>query len=374
MLAAGLAVAAPASAAGLRDFRLGVVENELQLEDVDAMGPTRVGVLRVPLLWRAVESRRGGAGCSATYDWSHYDRLVMRASRAGVELLPILIGSPDYAAARSSHTPRSSAIPDYACFVRAAVERYGRRGVMPRLAGTTPIKEWQAWNEPNLEGFSGTPNPRHYGKIVKASHRAIAAEDRRAHLILAGLPEFHSAGMPAKRYLKQLYRVRRIKSKFDAVAAHTYARNHRGVEGALSRMRDLLRDLGDRRRPLWLTEVGFASDGDPSPFVSSERGQAKRLNKTYKMLRSNRKRFKLGTVTTYRWRDFFARTDRAWQNFAGLYNRDGTPKRACTSFVRYTGGRCRNIAARGGVAAGGARLPAPQLEVAGEQRPSQPER
>lgn len=358
---AGLSLAGPADA-GVRDFRVGVVATDIRGGDLERMADAGVHTVRTTLLWHRVEVTRGdGKNCGAVYDWTRYDQLFAEARRVGVRVLPILIGSPSYAAAEVPHTPRPGAIDDYRCFVRAAVKQYGRGGVQPTLRATDPITSWQVWNEPNLRVFSGQPDPRGYAQLVKVSHRALTGFDSRAEVITAGLPEFHSNGMPSKRYLKQFYRVRNIERSFDALGVHAYARNHRGIKGVLVRTRDLLSRLGDKRRPIWLTEFGYASDGSKSPFVSTEQGQANKLAKTIALLRRTRERFRLGTVTSYRWRDSRPPSGGQgdWQEFAGLFRDDGSVKPACRAYVRFTGGSCQRIddgftaASRGPVAPSG---------------------
>lgn len=342
----GLSLAGTAQA-NVRDFRIGVVATDIREGDLERMSDAGVETLRTTLLWNSVEVARGdGSDCAgAVYDWRRYDDLFAEAASEGIRVLPILIGSPAYAAAQPAYTPRSGAVGDYRCFVRAAVERYGRGGTQPRLGMADPVASWQVWNEPNLEAYSGQPDPRGYAKLVKASHQELTGFDRRAELITAGLPEFHSKGMDAKRYLKQFYRVKGIKSKFDALGVHAYAANQRGVKGYLLRTRDLLERLGDSSRRIWLTEFGYASDGEKIFLVSSEKGQAERLRKTLALLQRERARFKLGTVTTYRWRDTEPPSGGSgpWQNYAGLFRDDGTAKPACGAFTRFTGGRCLAI-------------------------------
>jgi hypothetical protein len=164
-------------------------------------------------------------------------------------------------------------------------------------------------------------------------------------VITAGLPEYHSKGMDAKRFLKEFYRVKGIKSRFDALGVHAYAADQRGVKGYLERTRNLLRRVGDRRRAIWVTEFGYASGGGGGFLVSSESGQARKLRKTIALLQRERKRFKLGTITSYRWRDTEPPSggSRRWPDYAGLFRDNGSVKPACRAYVRFTGGSCGRI-------------------------------
>ena len=317
------------------------------------------------LNWAVIETRPAiGPGCTgAQYQWDAYDRFVDGASRRGIRILPFFFGSPSYAASRDSRMPSmgSPAIEDYKCFVRAAVRRYGRGGTYRLINPTAvPITEWQVWNEPNLPGYAarGDVNPKEYARFVKTTTATVRGVDQRAAIVLAGMPEQGKNGMLSTRFLRQFYSVKGIRRSFNAVAIHPYAVNHRGVKGYLIRLRDTLRDLGDARRSVWITEVGWATSGPRDAFtVTTERGQAERLRKTFEMIKANRRRFNIGTVQWFRWRDkaVYGRTQ-LWQDYAGLYRRDGTPKPSCNAFARFTpGGRpppCRKIASGGAVTGG----------------------
>ncbi len=352
-LALGLSLVPAGSAiADVRQFRYGVMEGQnLQpRSDIAGIARAEAEVLRVLFNWAAIEVQRGQRGhCNAVYDWSYTDDVVSEAGRNNVDLLPFIAGSPPYVGPSETSAPhtRSREIEDYKCFVRELANRYGRSGeYLAQDAAADPITQWQIWNEPNIRGWA--PNrkvdPREYARLVKLSRGAIVSQDRRAEIVLAGMPEFYSPGMSAKKFLTGVYRVRGAERTFEAVALHPYARNSRGVQGAVMRMRDLLRDLGDRRRSLWVTEVGWATNGPNKKYfvVKSPKGQAAELTKTFKMLRKSHRRFKVGTVNWFRWRDAEAGSPRGkshW-DFAGLYDFDGTPKRSCHSFIRFTGGRC----------------------------------
>lgn len=361
-LSLALLLAAPSSAAINKNFRIGVTDQMIQPStEVPRMGDLKVQSARLLFKWHQIETRRPpGRGCSGgRYDWDgeigtgrvNYDQLVRLAGANGVSLLPVLIGAPPYARQPSaSNHPHTStnAVHDWKCFVRAAVGRYGRGGtfIQPN-PGVRPITEWQVWNEPNVRAFAARrkPNPREYGRFLKFTRPHILKVDPRATIVMAGMPEFLDKGMDLKPYLNGLYKVRRIKRQFDVLAIHPYARNARGVKGAMQRLRRQLRRNGDRRRWVWVTETGWATGGQPrNHFLrKTEQGQANQLTKTFRMLHNNRTRFKVGTVHWFRWQDVPPRSHRPVFDFAGLYKRSGEPKPSCRAFARFRGGTCRPI-------------------------------
>ncbi|MGH2804718.1 MAG: hypothetical protein ACRDL4_16985, partial [Thermoleophilaceae bacterium] len=159
-----LALVAPTASAEARlskDFFGIAAWTPPSVGEFERMGRARVGVYRTTMLWSVVEPRRGRR------DWRYYDDLIYRTSRAGIRLLPALIGSPRFAARIERHPPRGRrAMRRWLGFVRGAVNRYGRRGKIwrrhPELP-YRPVRAWQVWNEPNLRAYwRGRPNARQY--------------------------------------------------------------------------------------------------------------------------------------------------------------------------------------------------------------------
>jgi hypothetical protein len=106
--------------------------------------------------------------------------------------------------------------------------------------------------------------------------------------------------------------------------------------------------VGDSRQVIWITEVGYATDGPKGHWnVNSEKQQARKLRETFTFLKKNHRRYKVGTVHWFRWRDQAAYSQNAkdWSLYAGLYRKNGTPKPACHKYLRFTGagGKCRRI-------------------------------
>ena len=295
-----LVLAAPASAA-VRDFRVGVIEGAVDpATDVPAMGRANVQTLRIMFNWRRAEPAGTQAGtCPGQYDWTLTDPLVREASRQDVRLLPVILGSPGYVSADPRNPPDTgrAEIGNYKCFVRALVARYGRGGNLPaNNPDVQPIEDWQVWNEPNLDQYSvngASPRPREYARLLRITSKRIRNVDPAATIVMAGLPENPSEGMGAREFLSRFYRSPGVRQTFDVLALHPYALNYRGVEGAVQRLRQFLGSVGDRGRYMWITEIGWATHGQPGPrsfLEKSDRGQARQLQGPSRMLRNNRQR------------------------------------------------------------------------------------
>ena len=336
--------AAPAASADARPPRsfFGLASwGPPSVAEFERMGHARVGVYRTTMLWSLVESRRNRR------DWGYYDDMVYRSGQAGMTLLPTLVGSPRFAASRETYPPRRGApMRHWLAFVRDAVNRYGRGGKFwrrhPRLP-YRPVRAWQVWNEPNFPSWwRGHPNARQYTRFLARTRPAIKRADRRAKVVLAGLPETRT-GVPMHRFLPALYRVgaRRL---FDAVAVHAYALTHRGVLRIVRRARSITRAHGDGRKPIWVTEVGWASAGPVSrntrAYRTTRAGQAERVRTTLRALARARRRLRIGLVVWFSLQDRRPVGDERdwWGLHTGLFEVGGNPKPSWFAFVRRTGG------------------------------------
>lgn len=343
--------------AGPHTFRPGVVEGNFPSgPEFAAMRNIRARSVRTVFRWDTIEvARRTGDSCAtAQYNFAGYDPVVAAAGQHRVSILAVLGGSPQYVEPNSNlrhdsaryPAPGTRAFGDFQCFVRALVRRYGAGGTFP----ARDIIDWQLWNEPNLPLYSPRRqvSPAKYGKFVKGTAGSIRGPATRSTLVLGGLPEQSPDGMNSNVFLRRMYRVNRVRSRFDVVALHPYSRNALGTKGALIRLRETLRDLRDRRRAVWVTEVGYATDGPKRYFsVTTEKGQADKFQSTFRMFRSNRDRFNLGSVYWYGFRDLatYAQNTGNWTHYVGLYRKDGTPKPSCARYKRFTGapGGCPRI-------------------------------
>ena len=338
-----LALCAPSAAA--RDFPRGFFGmqgwQEPSADELDAMGRARVDVWRFNLDWSHVEPLLGHRA------WRRYDDLVEGLARNGITPLPVLYGSPSFAAAERNDPPISAtAAPAFARFASEAVRRYGRGGSFwaahPGLP-YTPVANWQVWNEPNFAAYwNGKPDPRRYVAMVRSVRRAIRAADQRARIVLAGLPESRG-GMPIVRFLRGVYAVRGSRALFDVVALNPYARDTRGVTAAVKRVRAVMKAGGDARKPIWITELGWATGGPSSPFRTSSAGQAKRLVQTYHAVLALGPRYRVDAVVWFAWRDRPLTVGERdwWAPHAGLVSLSGKAKPAWRAFTTLTGGLAR---------------------------------
>jgi hypothetical protein len=197
-------------------------------------------------------------------------------------------------------TPRGTAA--YVAFLKALVARYGPNGSLwteqPALP-RTPIRDWQIWNEPNLTRYwSSQPFAKPYVRLLRASRRALRAADPGSRTVLAGLPNESWIA------LRQVYRAGG-RGAFDVVALHPYTGRPANVIELIRFARREMRRYHDALTPVWLTELSWpASQGKtagPRGFVTTESGQAARLEQALALLARDRKRLRIGRVFWYTW-------------------------------------------------------------------------
>jgi polysaccharide biosynthesis protein PslG len=335
-LLACLALAPQAGAAAPRGFYGVISANDPDASEIARMGAGNVGTLRVNFVWGAVQPTAG-----SSFDWSHYDAIIGAAAEQGIRVLPTVYSSPDWAAAKPNYPPSKAHMNDFRAFVQAAAERYGANGTFWSEHPTTPklaVIDWQLWNEVNSPSFwYRKPSVKQYVGLLRIFHDGIKAGDPTAHIVLAGLfrtPQIKN-GIDLDRYLPGIYQ-RKAKSLFDAVAVHPYATTPHDALEAVKEARKIMSRFKDKRTPIWITELGWATGGNPpTPLTVSPQRQATYLRKAFGLMAANRGRLKIAGVIWYSWRDV---PGPIWFFHTGLFSSDFDPKPAWTAFTGLTGG------------------------------------
>jgi Beta-galactosidase len=273
-----------------------------------------IGTERIEVAWDLTEPERG------RYDFALTDRKVLAASRAGLDVLALVVRSPSWAAADPEQPfspPRDPA--DYARFLRTLVARYGPNGSLWRAhpdVRPRPVRAWQVWNEPNLAIFwSVQPFMRRYATLLDTAYRTLKRADRRATVVMAGLANF------SWRDLQRLFDTGGRRLRFDVAAVHPFSGRPSNSVRIVGLNRAVLDRHGARRKPIWLTELTWSSGVGRKPKVKSwettEAGQARRLTEAYALYARARKRLRLGRIYWYTWVTG-DRDARRWSHYAGL--------------------------------------------------------
>ena len=314
-------------------------------QETDRMARAGVESVRVPFEWARAQRRAGQA-----FDHTLSDRFVRYAAGHGLDIVPVVILAPRWARQypHVTHSPPKR-FGDYTRYLRALIRRYGPNGsfwtlnpMVPKL----PIRVWQIWNEPHLRFQWSIPQnvdyAPGYGKLLRASYKVVKAEDPAATVALGGLSN------ESWKYLQHLYDKGRIKGAFDVAALHPYTSKPEGIITLVKRFRIVLRRNGDKKRPIWITEMGLpASKGrieSSNKLQTTDAGMADYLERGYDVLVKNLSS-SLGSVARVYWYNWASVYCCEQFRFTGLLQYDNkmtvTPKPAYDRFVtvarRYQG-------------------------------------
>jgi len=250
--------------------------------------------------WARIEPQKG------KLDWSFYDAMVATARRHGISIYGILAYWTPWT---KPYTPEG--IEDYCRFAAAAVERY-----------RDTIQHWEVWNEPNIFFWQG---PRDmYAELLKKAHGAIKKANPNA-LVLG----CSTAGIDAKF----IQRTMELGAPFDILTIHPYRAklDDRAFIADLQRAADLV------KRPVWITEMGWATHVPHNAIgqdfaVNTQRDQAKLIARSYIDAIAS------GAAPNVSWYDF--RNDGTdpfnFEHNMGIVTRDFTPKPAYRAFATVT--------------------------------------
>jgi O-antigen ligase len=243
-----------------------------------------VRYVRQEFRWADIEKQKG------QFDWAASDRIIRAAQKHNLQLLAVLLATPEWARPNSGspQAPSPESTPpqdanDFAVFARAFVERYrdevvkvGKgESVNPlshfHTVAPSLILAYQIWDEPNLSSGWGDNliNPAAYLKLLLAGGDAIREANPTARIMLAGLAptvEVNQVNMAPQVYLQRLYQLG-AHDAFDIAAAKPYGYNYaagdrRADPGLLNfshvlLMRETMDAHGETQKAIWATEFGW---------------------------------------------------------------------------------------------------------------------
>lgn len=249
---------------------------------------------RFDFAWPRLEPREG------QWDFAAQDALVQDLRAAGMNILGILLWTPDWAATGECITTTLAARADlrpahwYAPAPYPSIAQTG-----PPLCMTTPprglyeewndwtaadndpinywgrfvytlayryrdsVKHWEVWNEPDLSWFwSGTSTD--YAQLLKVAYRAVRAACPDCTVLFGGLayyekPNFYRWVLST---LKNDPEAPAYNYYFDAMAIHLYSRSSSIYDVTLAIRNGMREFVPDR--PIWLTETGVPVWDDAS--------------------------------------------------------------------------------------------------------------
>jgi hypothetical protein len=321
------------------------------------MARSGVESVRVSFSWNQAQPFESGPE-----NFGPTDDVVYQAARHGIHVLPVVESAPLWAA---RYPDRKAAPPnddnEFVNFLTDLAYRYGPGGFFwdehPRLP-YRPIHEWQIWNEPErghawqLRSGGRGDWPDGYTHLLEISNRAVKLADPDAVIVMAGVAN------DSWNKIRQLYQAGGGRW-FDVAAYHLYTRTGRHTVRAAQLVRAVMRRYGDRRKPLWATEVGCPAakgrrGGRGSRLATTDRGMARCLRDIYRGLARKRRRLRVGRVYWYTWgtnysgsRVFDYSGLRAWSRRRHTFRSKPALRQYVLAARRYEGcvktarGRCR---------------------------------
>jgi hypothetical protein len=223
-----------------------------------ALHRTGATIARSDALWQAAEPNPPLGGVHR-YDWGFDDAVAGALAGNGLRWIAIV----DYSAGWASVDPTKLNAPprtpvDYGSFAGALAARYGESGSfwrahpnLPRL----PVDTYEIWNEPDSADFwSPAPDAAAYAQLYASARDAIRAADPTARVIVGGLTA------PAIFLPAMLNARPDLRGHIDGVGIHPYGAGASGVLAHVLVARATLDSLGLRSVPLYVTEVGWATN------------------------------------------------------------------------------------------------------------------
>lgn len=213
-------------------------------------------VVRHPFYWSEIEPTDGD------FNWEKYDAIVRSFSDAGIEMVAVIMGTPEWARARE-HAGFIDAPPAspqrYSDFVSTLVGRYSQY-----------VRFYQVGDQPNNpERWGGTPaTAAEYLEILAPAFNAARTANQESRIILAEFSPIGAGALPGDdlRFLRAVYAAGG-QPYFDVVAANVNGGNaspfDRRISVAtysLSRailFRETIHEHGDDQKPIWFTHYGW---------------------------------------------------------------------------------------------------------------------
>jgi hypothetical protein len=344
------ALATPAGAA-VPDGFWGIVPiNPVNESEFQKMGNGGVDTFRHLTLWPSIEPRRD------QYNWGALDSVVGSSAMNGIEVLPFIYGTPEWARGGCGGLDEDScmrypplnktAAAAWQDLLREFVARYGPQGSF--WSGSevpfVPITQVQIWNEPSsLTYWRPKPKPKQYAKLVRMSDNAIDSVDPSVEVVLAGVFPSPEGGDRFRytRFLGDFYDARKIKKSFDVAAFHPYARTIARLQNQIAKMRQIMRQGGVSGKSLWISEIGWGSDPPVAnrPLIKGIDGQREMLEQSFNLIAAKRAAWKLEGALWYSWRDpGITYGNCPFCSSSGLLKENGDPKPAWHAYVQATGG------------------------------------
>jgi hypothetical protein len=271
--------------------------------DLDAqmamMARSGVESVRTNFYWSAANPAPG------VYDWTLTDQIVQAAANHGLQVLPVVEFTPQWASSSPLHAwlyYAPSSYSTWTTFLTRLVGRYGPNGTFWRNnPHYDPITAWQIWDEPEGTKYDwrSQPWPKTYTTLLKTAYQTIHRLDHRALVVCGGFVGLNGKNLTPWAEARALYAAG-AKRYFDVVAVHSFTLSgsvsntvDRAIE-VVALVRQVMQAYHDGRKPVWVTELtwsaalGRVPPSDYAGFETTARGQQQRLSLYFRRVAATR--------------------------------------------------------------------------------------
>lgn len=307
--------------------------------DYETMADADVGFIRTGFVFHQVNPSQPLPDGPIAYNWTTFDTIVENAAEQGIDVLPVLLGTPGKIQRGSTPLDSPAATTAWKDYLTKLVQRYGPGGDFwtdPLNAGVPlhPIEDWQVWNEPNSFNNWAKPSAKQYGKLLSISAKTIHAQDPSAGIVTAGI-----ISQPVNRkaddgdvYLKKMLRSKSAAKAADAIAIHPYTGTVKDVRKQIKLARAVLDKAKLKKTPIWVTEIGWGEGKSSNPLIVPASKQRRNLRDSFRMMLEKRRKMKIDRAVWYQWKDGPDSVCR-WCSTSGLLDEDGAPKPLLNEFA-----------------------------------------
>ena len=184
--------------------------------------------IREDFQWGNIEKEKG------KFSWAFTDSVVRIAGKNGISVYAIVAYWPSWT---KEYTKEG--IDDYIIFLKELVRHY-----------KNDIHQWEIWNEPNIFFWQGPA--KMYAELLMKSYIAIKDVDSTAQVL-----GISTSGID----FEYIQKMQHLQAPFDILTIHPY--RSRLVESEfiseLKRASDMAVLPGGKRRPVWITEMGWTT-------------------------------------------------------------------------------------------------------------------
>lgn len=212
--------------------------------------------IREDFQWGTIEAEKG------KFNWAFTDSVVHIARQNGISVYAIVAYWPSW-----TREYTKEGIADYITFLRELVNHYKNE-----------IHQWEIWNEPNIFFWQGPAEM--YAELLMKSYVAIKDVDASAQVL-----GISTSGID----FDFIQKMEDLQAPFDVLTIHPYRSKLVESEfiSELKKASDMAVLPGGRRRPVWITEMGWTTYTPHNSWVQEGflatplREQAELIVRTY---------------------------------------------------------------------------------------------